>query len=74
MLKVYCTQVRTAIVVMTRSRGSRSKFLERWRQTTTQAFSRSAFEQVDIEPTGHLADFELTSVRDQERTKKGQNR
>ena len=50
-----------------RSRGSRSKFLERWRQTTTQAFSRSAFEQVDIWDTSQQVQEALAQLPEQQR-------
>lgn len=63
------------LVVMTRSRsldklrsrGSRIKFLERWRQTTTQAFSRSAFEQVDIWDTSQHVQEALAQLPEQQR-------
>ena len=50
-----------------RSRSSRSKFLERWRQTTTQAFSRSAFEQVDIWDTSQQVQEALAQLPEQQR-------
>ena len=63
------------LVMMTRSRSldklrarsSRSKFLERWRQTTTQAFSRSAFEQVDIWDTSQQVQEALAQLPEQQR-------
>ena len=63
------------LVVMTRSRSldklrsrsSRSKFLERWRHTTTQAFSRSAFEQVDIWDTSQHVQEALSQLSEQQR-------
>lgn len=50
-----------------RSRSSRSKFLERWRQTTTQAFSRSAFEQVDLWDTSQHVQEALAQLPEQQR-------
>ncbi len=50
-----------------RSRSSRNKFLERWRHTTTQAFSRSAFEQVDIWDTSQQIQEALAQLPEQQR-------
>ena len=50
-----------------RSRTSRSKFLERWQNTTNQAFSRSAFEQVDIWDTSQHVQEALAELPEQQR-------
>jgi len=63
------------LVVMTRSRSldklrsrtSRSKFLERWQNTTTQTFSHSAFEQVDIWDTSQHVQEALAELPEQQR-------
>ncbi len=63
------------LVIMTRSRSldklrsrtSRSKFLERWQNTTTQTFSRSAFEQVDIWDTSQHVTEALAQLPEQQR-------
>ncbi len=63
------------LIVMTRSRAldklrsrfSRNKFLERWRQTTTQSFSRSAFEQVDLWDSSQHVQSALAQLPEQQR-------
>lgn len=50
-----------------RSRTSRNKFLERWQNTTTQTFSRSAFEQVDIWDTSQHVHEALAQLPEQQR-------
>lgn len=51
-----------------RSRGSRRKFLKRWRQTTTaQPFSLSASEQIDIWDTSQHVQAALAQLPERQR-------
>ena len=58
---------RSRALDLLRSRSSRNKFLEHWRQTTTQSFSRSAFEQVDLWDTSQHVQEALAQLPEQQR-------